>query len=129
MVERRLAMLRVVAMASLAGCLAAQVAMADPVFREADLADNPGRTPSGLAIGDFTGDGVLDAVTANSSSGTVTVFVQTAGLLFAMIDVTVGNVPMGVVTGDFNKDGKLDLVVSNGSDASVTFVKGLADGM
>jgi len=109
----------------LCACVAMEAgAQSRPVFRESRIAENPGRIPSGVAFGDFNGDGVLDAVTSNSTTGTVTTFLAFDGELLSSTEVAIGNVPMGVVSADFDEDGKPDLVVSNGSDASVSFARG-----
>lgn len=99
-----------------------------PTFRTAILASNPGRSPSGIAVGDFNGDGDLDVATSNSSSGTVTIFLQFDGEIFADHDESVGNVPTALLANHFDSDEFLDLVVTNGNDASLTCVRGRGDG-
>ena len=73
--------------------------------------------PAGVAVGDLTGDGVADLVTANPRSVSVSVLVGDgiggfrSGL---QSPYPVGNgSPVGVAVGDLNGDGLLDVVVAD----------------
>ncbi len=79
--------------------------------------------PFSIAVGDFTGDGVLDLAVANSNEGTVSILVNDGAGNFspaATPTVAVGVSPLSVVVGDFLGNGKLDLAVVNqfGNDAT-----------
>ena len=75
-----------------------------------------GKSPSGIALGDFNGDGILDFAVSNYDSGDVSVLngngkggFQVAGKF------AVGNDPAWIGAADFNGDGILDLVTVNSS--------------
>jgi len=75
-------------------------------------------TTTALALGDVSGDGKLDIVTARSpggsDKGTVSVLLGTGGGQFAArVDYDVGRNPRGVALGDVNGDHLLDIVVAN----------------
>ncbi len=84
-----------------------------------------GAAPQGLAVGDFNLDGKLDLVTANSTDGTVSVFLgdgaggfsAAAGSPFTAVDANF------VLAADINGDGFPD-IVSLGSGGSVTILLG-----
>src|ERR1700753_3732484 len=67
-----------------------------------------------VATGDFNGDGVVDLVTANQGSNTVSVILGNAfGGFYPQRLYPTGNAPNAVVVADFNHDGNLDLAVTN----------------
>ncbi len=81
-----------------------------------------GREPYGVAVGDFTGDGFPDVVTANHGTtvvadGTVSLFRHNgltgpaAGLL-PHVTFPVGQYARGLAAADLNADGRLDLAVA-----------------
>jgi len=75
-----------------------------------------GRGPYSIAVGDFTGDGVLDLAVANSGDNTVSILVNDGTGKFspaATPTVAVGVSPLSVVVGDFLGNGKFDLAVVN----------------
>jgi hypothetical protein len=86
-----------------------------------------GTAPSGVAIGDLNGDGVLDLAVANQGSNDVSVllgdatgsFVAATGSPFA-----VGTAPSGVAIGDLNGDGVLDLAVANELTSDISILLG-----
>jgi hypothetical protein len=94
--------------------------------------------PVSVAIGDLTGDGKPDIVTANSD-GTVTIFrnnipTGSSTLIpssFSPSVMTVGDSPTQVVLADFNHDGSLDIAVAHtGGGGGVTLLlnKGSGNG-
>ena len=76
-----------------------------------------GKVPSGIAVGDFRGNGNLDLAVANLNDNTVGVFLNDGkGVFEAQEPYATGSLPYGVVVSDFNGDGNLDLAVSNSDD-------------
>jgi FG-GAP-like repeat len=72
--------------------------------------------PSGLAVGDLTGNGSKDLVVANIDAGTLSVFMETtptSGAYNAPTTVTVGGQPNDVQIADLNGDGLPDLIVAD----------------
>ena len=90
-----------------------------------------GASPYSLAVGDFTGSGVQDIVTANYYSNDITLLLGSGSGGFAAAPyspLAVGNGPSWVVVKDFNRDGIEDLAIANGPDNDVTVLRGLAVG-
>jgi hypothetical protein len=86
---------------------------------------NGGLNSGGVPLGDFNGDGFLDAVLMNS--GNVGIFLGNGdGTFQAQVTYTV---PLGipVAVGDFNGDGKLDIVVGD-QNTSIGILIGNSDG-
>jgi FG-GAP-like repeat/FG-GAP repeat len=79
-----------------------------------------GAGPRAVVTGDFNGDGLLDLVTANQSSNTVSVLLGKGDGTFQQAqNFDTGAGPQSLAVGDFNGDGKLDLVTVNANDVSV----------
>jgi hypothetical protein len=91
---------------------------------------NSAPLPRGVAVGDLTGNGKLDIVTANASpSNSISVFLGNGdGTFQAAHTYSVGVNPGKIQVGDFNGDGKLDIVTVNGEDNSVRILLGNGDG-
>ena len=71
-----------------------------------------GTNPSGIAIGDFNGDGKPDIAVVNSGSNNVSILLGNGdGTFQAAKNFDVGNSMTSIAVGDFNGDGKLDVVV------------------
>src|SRR2546426_457828 len=91
-----------------------------------------GPTGSGasyLASGDFNGDGKLDLVVANRSSGNVSVLLGNGdGTFQSAVNYDAGIYPQSVAVADFNGDGKLDFAVANFHSGNVSVLLGKGDG-
>ena len=94
-----------------------------------------GPNPFGVAVGEFTGDGIPDlAVThANFSTtapdDTVSILLGNGdGTFRVAADYQVGANPRSVAVGDFAGNGRLDLVTANFSDNTVSVLLGNGDG-
>jgi hypothetical protein len=89
---------------------------------------NPTQTggPASVAAADLDRDGLIDLVSANSSSDNLTVFLQLASGAFSVEPIIVGGSaqtqnPQCIVTADMNDDGLLDLISANqdGNDLTI----------
>ena len=87
----------------------------------------------GLAFGDLDGDGKPDAVAANYSSGSVSVYRNTgtggvvnASSFAARVNFTVGGTPVLVRLVDLDGDGKLDIVCVNQTGNSLSLLRNTA---
>ncbi|MEQ1643361.1 MAG: FG-GAP-like repeat-containing protein, partial [Pyrinomonadaceae bacterium] len=88
-----------------------------------------GTNPLSVAVGDFNGDGEQDLVTANFSSGDVSVLIGTGtGSFGAASNFTAGTSPYSVAVGDFNGDGAQDLAVANVNSHHVSILMGTGTG-
>ncbi len=84
---------------------------------------------SGLALGDVTGDGLLDVAVVDRSRGTVSFLVGTANGKFALADsYVVHSGPEAVLLADLSGNGRLDAVVLNQLGNSVTVLRNLGGG-
>ncbi|OUJ69801.1 hypothetical protein BXP70_26190 [Hymenobacter crusticola] len=79
-----------------------------------------GLNPSALATGDVDGDGDLDLLTLNRTSGTVSVRLNggddtgsATGVFSGSQDLSFGSSPTSLALGDVDNDGDLDLFVTN----------------
>jgi hypothetical protein len=94
---------------SIAG--AAPTAAPSPAFAKAKRYGT-GASPTSVAVGDVTGDGKLDVVSANSGAGTVSVLANGgSGTLVPKRDYASGHTPGSVAVGDLNGDARPDIVV------------------
>jgi hypothetical protein len=94
-----------------------------PVFYKA------GREVCAVALGDFDGDGDLDAAVANSLDNSVSVFLNAGDSTLATESVHgVGAQPRSVRTADLDEDGDADLVVLNAVSSSVSMLRALGEG-
>ena len=84
-----------------------------------------GKSPQGLAVGDFNGDGMPDFAVVNNGDDTVSVFLGKADGTFTALtpfSTGAGTAPTAIATADFNGDKKLDLaVVLNGANTVAIF--------
>ncbi len=86
-----------------------------------------GTTPIDVEAADIDGDGKIDILATNSTSGTVSVLRNTAtagsitaGSFGTSADFSVGTNPSGVAVGDIDGDGKVDIAASNSASNTVT---------
>jgi hypothetical protein len=88
-----------------------------------------GASPVAIATGDFNGDGIADAVIANSSDGTLTVLLGNGdGTFFKAGNINAGGTPASVAAADLNNDGILDLAVLDNASGAVKIFLGNGDG-
>jgi hypothetical protein len=86
-----------------------------------------GGQPSGLAIADFDGDGLLDVVSADSDDDEVTVMLGRP-VLGPARSFPAGSGPTSVAAGDFDGDGRIDLVVADSTSSSAGWLRGNGNG-
>ncbi|HEX8071742.1 MAG TPA: FG-GAP-like repeat-containing protein [Pyrinomonadaceae bacterium] len=100
-------------------------ATCNPVTFSAAANFGVGNSPTGVAIGDFNGDGKQDLATSNANSGSVSVLLgDGAGGFGAATSFGVGTAPFSVAVGDFNGDGKQDLATANLNSGNVSVLLG-----
>jgi hypothetical protein len=80
--------------------------------------------PSGLAVGDLTGNGSHDLVVANFNAGTLSLFTETtptSAVYNKAVTITVGGNPNDVQMADINGDGLPDLIIADNT-GKVTYL-------
>ncbi len=92
-----------------------------------------GTAPWGLTAADIDGDGKPELLVANQTSGTLSVFLNTAtsgaitsGSFASKVDFTTGSSPRDFAVGDFDGDGKVDIGVANASSNTVSVFRNTA---
>ncbi len=84
---------------------------------------------SGIATGDFNGDGLLDIVTCNATNGNISVLLNDGKGGFEAAQVfSTGGQPESLAVADFNRDGKLDVVTANFYSGTISVLFGNGDG-
>jgi len=88
-----------------------------------------GYAPSSVATGDLRQSGKLDLVTADYTSGKISVFLGAGRGSFASgVQYAVGPHPSAVVVADIDGDGRADVLVPNETEGTVTVLMGAGDG-
>ncbi len=88
-----------------------------------------GTNPSGIARGDFNGDGKLDIAVADQGSNKISILLGNGdGTFTAGTSIATGTQPGALVAADFNGDGKLDLAVADIANSRILVVLGRGDG-
>jgi len=123
---RRAAAASLVALA-LAAAGAAPAAAA-PAFAPVETLST-GRASEGVAVGDATGDGVADVVTADGFDGALTLLRGTGGGAFAApAEIALPGAPLVPRIADLDGDGDPDLAVANAGRSTVTLLLGDGSG-
>jgi len=83
---------------------------------------------TGIATGDFNGDGIPDLAVANASSGLTILLGNGDGTFVAAASPVSSATPVSIAVGDFNGDGIPDLATANSGSNNVTVLLGKGDG-
>ena len=106
----------------------------DGTFNETDPNSYPtGSNPSSIAVGDFTGNGVLDLAVANLESDDVSILFGdgNGGFTSAAAPIELGDSasePIAIVAGDFTGNGEVDLAVAEQATNNVSILEGNGHG-
>lgn len=93
-------------------------------------ANQVGRAPQDITVGDFNGDGFWDVATVNGTSDDVSVLLGNGnGTFRSAVSFGVGKIPLAVVAEDMDGDGILDLVVALSGADQVVVLKGDGTGL
>ena len=80
-----------------------------------------GRQPVAVAVGDLTGDGKTDIVTANAYDGTISVLMGNGnGTFQSQRTLAVGSCPYSLALADLTGDGRLDIVTTDYGSNSIS---------
>ncbi len=88
-----------------------------------------GTSPECMRLGDLTGDGSLDIVTANAGTNNISVLRNNGDGTFATpVMYSTATHPTSIAIGDLNGDGKQDVVTANYETNNVSVLMGNGDG-
>jgi hypothetical protein len=113
------------ALLTLAGMSAAQVTFSQTAINSGDTGT------SAIAAGDFNNNGVLDLVTANTSTLSFYKGLGRGKFASPVNQTMAWRFPGQIVVGDFNRDGNVDLAIATGccsAPGGVTILLGNGDG-
>ncbi|HYW77925.1 MAG TPA: FG-GAP-like repeat-containing protein, partial [Thermoguttaceae bacterium] len=98
-------------------------------FKNAINSSNNEEEPRSVALGDVNGDGLLDAVTANVGSDTLSVMLGRGdGRFVAAAPIFVGQKPYEILLEDIDGNRILDIVTINSNDDTLAVFMGVGDG-
>ncbi len=84
--------------------------------------------PTGIAVGDFNHDGVIDIAVANTNSNSISVLLGKGdGTFNGQVTYPVQSASVDIIAADFNGDGKLDLATGY-TGGSIAVLLGNGDG-
>src|ERR1700733_14333472 len=109
-----------------------EVTQPTPTAAFANSSTNPVSNASVVVAADLNGDGKLDLVTSNGSSGIAVLLGNGDGTFQSPQTFATGGVfPVSIAFGDFDNDGKLDVVTANFSSgvSSMSILLGNGNGM
>ena len=88
-----------------------------------------GPAPSGVAIGDFDGDGARDIAATSRDGNSVTIFLNrgASGFIPPRSPIELHAGPLSIATADFDRDGRVDLAVAM-SDGTLRLLTGAGGG-
>lgn len=96
-------------------------------FDTSTFLSHPGCSPWGVAVHDFTDDGLPDLAVTNQRGSTLSIYVNAGDRQFiGPVDVHTSLAPTELVSADFNGDGCADLAALNTQTMTVTLL--LAEG-
>jgi flagellin-like hook-associated protein FlgL len=98
-------------------------------FAESTTIQNAGTGHRAVTLGDLNGDGVLDMITADQSSSTVSIMLGNGdGTFKARTTVQTGSSPSSITLGDLNGDGVLDIITADSGSSTASIMLGTGDG-
>jgi hypothetical protein len=97
------------------GTLVILLGNGDGTFRIGPTGPPLGSEPTGIALGDFNGNGIEDLAISNAASSNVMLLLGNGDGSFTVASTTTipGSNPSNLVAADFNGNGTLDLAVAN----------------
>ena len=79
-----------------------------------------GAGDSNAVNADLDQNGIVDVITANTGTNTISILFGNGGSFNAPVDVTVGGAPTDIAAADIDADNDLDLLVTNSADGTVS---------
>ena len=102
----------------------------DGTFRSAvNYSTGSGTSPECMRLGDLSGDGKLDIITANAGTDNISVLLNRGdGTFGAPTMFSTATHPTSIAIGDLNGDGKQDIVTANYATSNVSVLFGNGNG-